>query len=180
MRRTFYTALPLFLAMTINAHAAGSEDSTPPKTTSTTTECTDGQIYDEDTEVCVDADQQSFNDDQRYDAVRELAYAGAYDRAYLVMASADEPNDARFLNYRGFISRKQGKMADAMAYYGAALEQDPDYILARSYMGQGLVPMGDIDGAKQQLREIVQRGGRETWAYVSLKAAINGKPGSTY
>lgn len=180
MRRTFYTALPLFFALSVSAYAAGSSSSNPPKTTSTTTECTDGQIYDQDAKACVDADQQSFNDDDRYDAVRELAYAGAYDRAQLVMASADEPGDARFLNYKGFISRKQGKMDAAMAYYGAALEQDPDYILARSYMGQGLVAMGDVAGAKEQLREILARGGRETWAYVALKGAINGKPTRSY
>lgn len=180
MRRIFYTTLPIFVALTVTAHAAGGGSSTPPKTTSTTTECSDGQIYDKDAKACVDADQQSFNDSDRYDAVRELAYAGAFDRAELVIAAADNPEDARFLNYKGFINRKQGNMDEAMAFYTAALDQDPDYILARSYMGQGLVSLGDIAGAKEQLREILARGGRETWAYVALKGAINGKPTRSY
>ncbi len=175
MRPSISLALPFLFALSVSAHAAGSDDDTPPTTTKTTTECTDGQIYDDATEACVDADQQSFNDDQRYDAVRELAYAGEYDRAQEVIASADEPSGPRFLNYKGFISRKMGNHDDAIVFYSAALEKDPDYHLARSYMGQGLAALGDIDGAKEQLREILARGGRETWAYVALKNAISGK-----
>ncbi len=175
MRPSISLTIPFFLALSVSAHAAGSSNDSPPKTTKTTTECTDGQIYDDNAKACVDADQQSFNDDQRYDAVRELAYAGEYNRAQQVIASADAPEGPRFLNYKGFISRKMGNHDDAIVFYTAALEQDPDYHLARSYMGQGLASVGDIDGAKEQLKEIMARGGRETWAYVALKNAISGK-----
>ncbi len=175
MRPSIFLAIPFFLALSVAAHAAGGGSSTPPKTTKTTTECTDGQIYDDNAKACVDADQQSFNDDQRYDAVRELAYAGEYDRAKQVIASANNPEGPRFLNYKGFISRKMGNYGDAIVFYSAALEKDPDYHLARSYMGQGLAAMGDIEGAKGQLREILARGGRETWAYVALKSALRGQ-----
>lgn len=178
MRQTVLLTLPFTLALSFTAYAAGGSDDTPPKPTRTTTECSDGQIYDEDAKACVDADQKSFNDDDRYDAVRELAYAGAYDRAKAIMASAYQPDDPRFLNYRGFIARKQGDMAQAMEFYTAALAVDPDYLLARSYMGQGLAASGDINGAKEQLAEIAKRGGRETWAYVALKLALGGKPSS--
>lgn len=180
MRPSISLALPFFLALSVTAHAAGSNDDAPPKTTKTTTECTDGQIYDDNTNSCVASDKQSFNDDQRYDAVRELAYAGEYDRATRVIASAENPEGPRFLNYKGFISRKMGNMGDAIVFYSAALEQDPDYHLARSYMGQGLASMGDVDGAKAQLQEIRARGGRDTWAYVALKQAITGGPSSDY
>lgn len=158
--------------------AAGSEDDTPTKTTRTVTECTEGQIFDEESKTCIDADEQSFNDDQRYDAVRELAYAGAYARAEAVIASADRPEDPRFLNYRGFLARKQGRTDDAMAFYAAALTEDPGYHLARSYMGQGLMESGDVEGATAQLSEIAARGGRNTWAYASLKLALRGAPSS--
>ncbi|MEM7719166.1 MAG: tetratricopeptide repeat protein [Pseudomonadota bacterium] len=178
MRTTVFLALPFALTLSFGAHAAGGGSDTPPKTTRTTTECTNGQIYDESAKTCVDADQQSFNDDDRYNAVRELAYAGAYDRALGVIATADLPGDARFLNYQGFIQRKLGNMADAMSFYTQALAIDPDYLLARSYMGQGLAATGDIEGARVQLAEIAARGGRETWSYVSLKMALNGKPTS--
>ncbi len=177
MRNTTFLTVAITFALSVAAQAAGGSD-TPPTTTRTTTECSDGQIYDEAARACVDADKQSFNDDDRYDAVRELAYAGAYDRAEAVIASADRPDDARFLNYRGFIERKQGNMEDAMGFYAAALAKDPDYLLARSYMGQGLAASGDTNGARAQLREIVERGGRDTWAYASLKLALAGKPSS--
>lgn len=176
MRNLTFAATALVAISASQAFAVGSDDETPPTQTQTTTECTDGQIYDETTKACVESEKQSFNDDTRYDAVRELAYAEAYDRAELVIASADNPTDPRFLNYRGFISRKQGDMGQAMEFYTAALAQAPDYHLARSYMGQGLAASGDVDAAKVQLQEIVMRGGRNTWAYHALKTAIAGKP----
>ncbi len=163
-------------AFATGAFAAGGQSDTPPKETQTTTECAEGQIYDEETQACLDAEKQSFNDDQRYDAVRELAYAGAYDRAARVIASANNPDEARFLTYRGFISRKQGDFDAAMTFYSAALAIDPDNLLARSYMGQGLVSVGDVNGARGQLSQIVQRGGRDSWAYAALKLALGGQP----
>lgn len=179
MRHLTGLTASLFLASTLSAFAAGG-DETPPKPTKTTSECTDAQIYDEKTKTCVDADKQSFNDQDRYRAVRELAYAGHYNRALQVIASADDPKAAQFLNYQGFIHRQSGKMDAAMAYYSAALREDPDYILARSYMGQGLVQMGHIAAAKAQLSEIAERGGRDTWAYVALANTIDGKAVATY
>lgn len=154
--------------------AAGSDDSAEPKPTETTTACEEGQIFDESTQACVDSDAQSFNDDQRYDAVRELAYAGAYDRALTVLNTAANPQAPRFLNYQGFIARKQGKMDQAMDFYQAALMADPNLHLARSYMGQGLLADGDYAGAYAQLQEIEARGGKDTWSYISLAQAIQG------
>lgn len=160
--------------------AVGTEDETPPTPTETTTECVDGQIYDEDTKACIEATDQSLNDDRRYDAVRELAYAGAYDRATAIINASDAPDDPRFLNYRGFIARKSGNSEDAMVFYRAALAKAPNYHLARSYMGQGLVAMGDIKGAKAQLAEIAARGGESTWAYTALDQTLGGKAAFDY
>lgn len=174
MRSAVLLAIAIHLALTGAADAVGLEDELPPPTTPTTTECVEGQIYDDVSGTCVDAEKETLNDDQRYRAVRELAYAGAYDRARLVIASATQANNPRFLNYRGFIARKEGHMDEAMAYYIAALDQDPDYILARSYMGQGLVTSGKLSAARAQLREIEARGGRDTWAYEALRRALSG------
>ncbi len=168
---TAVIALPAF---------AADDDPTPPKPTETTKACKDGQIFDDKTKTCLDADKESFNDNDRYDAVRELAYAGAYDRALKVISSADNPKDPRFLNYRGFVHRKTGNVSAAMAFYHAALRIDPDYILARSYMGMGLASMGHKAAAKAQLEEIALRGGTDTWAYAALDAALNGKTEAAY
>lgn len=176
MRTLFALTLVAFASP---AFAVGGDD-TPPTPTETTTVCEDTQIYDEETKACVPADKQSLNDDQRYNAIRELAYAGTYDRALAIMATAKNQNDPRFLNYRGFISRKQGDMDTALTFYGQALALDPNYHLARSYMGQGLFAAGDIDGAEAQLTEIAARGGRHGWPYRALAMTLNGIKGGSY
>lgn len=166
-------------ALASPAFAVGGDD-TPPTPTETTTVCEDNQVFDEKTKTCVPADKQSLNDTQRYDAIRELAYAGGYDRALSILATAENPMDPRFLNYQGFISRKQGDLDSAMSFYRQALAIDPDYHLARSYMGQGLFAAGDIAGAEAQLTEIAARGGRHGWSYRALSMTVNGIKGGSY
>lgn len=156
--------------------AAGSDSTEPPKTTKTSTECEKGQVYDDKTKACLDVKSDAVTDDDRYNAARELAYNGQYDRALEVLASAENQDDPRILNYYGFTNRKLGHAEEAMQFYNAALTADPDYILARSYLGQGLMAQGDLTGAVEQLEEIRLRSGTETWAYVSLKNAIAGAP----
>ena len=163
------------IAIAGSAIAAGSDSTKPPKKTKTSQVCEKGQVYDKQTKSCLDAKSELFNDDAIYEAARELAYDGQYQNAQLVLAAADNQEDPRILNYYGFTHRKLGNMADAMRYYEAALAVDPDYILARSYMGQGLVADGDLAGAKAQLKAIGDLGGVETWAYASLEKSINGQ-----
>jgi tetratricopeptide (TPR) repeat protein len=157
------------------AFAAGSDDTAPPVTTETTEECTDGKIWDEKAGACVTAEQGAMSDDALYKAARELAYDGQYENALKVLAVAENQNDPRILNYKGFANRKAGRMEEGMAFYQAALSIDPDYILARSYMGQALVSEGDFLAARDQLLEIEARGGRDTWAYAALEMALLGK-----
>ncbi len=154
------------------AFAAGSDSSNPPKTTKTTTECKAGQVFDKKTAKCVDKSSSLLDEDTKYQAVRELAYAGLYDRASGVLDEMDA-GESRVMTYRGFIARKTGDMDAAMEFYAIALEINADNILARSYMGQGLVDAGKTDAAKLQLAEIRQRGGRNTWAEFALKEAIH-------
>lgn len=163
------------LAFSGASFAAGSDDTSPPKPSKTTTVCQKGQVYDTRSKTCLDAKSEVFDDDTIYAAARELAYDGQYDNAQLVLAAADNQNDPRILNYYGFTNRKQGKMKKAMQYYTAALNADPDYILARSYMGQGFLADGDREAATAQLAEIKSRGGADTWAYAALSKALMGQ-----
>jgi tetratricopeptide (TPR) repeat protein len=155
--------------------AAGSDSTEPPVKTETTQVCKDGQVFDKKTKKCLDVEGAVLTDDEIYTAARELAYDGQYDNALKVLAAAENPNDPRILNYKGFANRKAGRVAEGMEYYRAALKIDPDYILARSYMGQALIADGDIEGARAQLIEIASRGGEETWAYASLEKALAGE-----
>lgn len=163
------------LSFATTAFAAGSDSTEPPQPTETTQDCKDGQIWDAKLEKCVKPEQGAMSDDALYEAARELAYAGQYENALKVLDVAADQNDPRILNYRGFANRKAGRLEEGMAYYQAALAIDPDYILARSYMGQALVAEGDILGARDQLVEIEARGGRDTWAYAALERALLGE-----
>ncbi|WP_095590496.1 hypothetical protein [Actibacterium ureilyticum] len=173
--KTTILSLAAVTLMSGAALAAGSDSTTPPKPTETTTVCQDGQIFDAATKTCLDSKADLFDDTNRYEAAREMAYAGQYTEALTVLASAENASDPRILNYKGFVNRKLGHSDLAMAYYTAALKVDPDYILARSYMGQGLVAEGDFVGARNQLIEIRARGGEGSWAEASLEQALMGQ-----
>lgn len=174
MKTTFLTIAAATL-ISGAAFAAGSDSTTPPKPTETTKVCQNGQIYDANTKSCLDSKVDLFDDTNRYDAAREMAYAGKYSEALTVLASAENASDPRILNYKGFVNRKLGNSRVAMAYYAEALDINPDYILARSYMGQGLVAEGDFVGARNQLVEIRARGGEGSWAEASLEQALMGQ-----
>lgn len=167
------------LALPALAFAAGSDDSTPPKTTATST-CSKGQVFDTKTKKCVDPGQSSLSSDELYEAMRELAYAERYEDAWKVLAAMEEGNTDRVLTYKGFITRKQGDMEGGMVFYAAAVAKNPDNILVRSYMGQAYVQQGEMVLAKAQLSEIRTRGGRGTWAEFSLRQAIDTGKGFTY
>ncbi|MFQ6552806.1 tetratricopeptide repeat protein [Aestuariibius insulae] len=175
--RAFVLALPLLVPSTLLA--AGGGGSTPPTPTETTTQCENGQIYDEATKACADPKDARFDDDSRYDAARELAYADRHNDARHVLAAMDQSDD-RTLTYLGFTARKMGDQAGAERYYQAALSANPDNLLARSYMGQGYAEAGDLDAARAQLTEIRTRGGRDTWAEVSLRLALESGTGPSY
>ncbi|MEM9708711.1 MAG: hypothetical protein AAF871_07930 [Pseudomonadota bacterium] len=155
-------------------YAAGSVSSTPPKPTKTTTECAEGLVWDEDTATCLKPQDSSFTDDERYSAVRELAYADRYVEASAVLDTMTDQRDDRVLTYRGFLARMDGNLVEADRQYLAAIDKNPDNILARSYYGQGLVERGLRGSAIGQLYEIRARGGRGTWAEEALQHTLDG------
>ncbi|MEM6310098.1 MAG: hypothetical protein AAF754_08610 [Pseudomonadota bacterium] len=154
------------------AMAAGSGTSTAPKPTKTTKECKGVRVWDNTKQRCVRPKQSSLDQDDLYDAVRELAYAGRIQDAQGVLTAMDDQQSDRVLTYWGFTNRKLGKVDAAMMFYTAAIEKNPDNMLARSYMGQGMVVSGDVTGAKLQLAEIEARGGAYSWPATSLRQAI--------
>lgn len=161
--------------------AAGSSDSSDePSATETTNVCKHGKIWDKHKEKCVLPKKQSFNDNDRYDAVRELAYAERYDDALTVLASMTDQKESRVLTYYGFINRKTGRIEKGMEYYKQAITADPNNILVRSYMGQGHVQQGDLAQARIQLAQIRLRGGANTWPEQSLASAIETGKGYSY
>jgi tetratricopeptide (TPR) repeat protein len=185
---TFTAAATLAMALSLPALAAGGGGNSgggntggagnTPSRTETTEKCKNGKMWSTAKKKCVKPSQTSFNDDQLYDAAREMAYAGQYDNAIAVLKLARNQNDPRILNYMGYSNRKAGRMELGMSYYKRALAIDPNFVLARSYMGQALLLQGDVQGARTQLVEIRDRGGQDTYAYKLLYNSL--KHSNTY
>lgn len=177
--RSLVVAVALSLAP-VGAFAAGGGggDGDTPTPTKTTKECTGGKIWSDQKNACVDPGSGSLNDDIRYGAVREYAYAGDFAAAQTILATMADQSDDRVLTYWGFTHRKMGQVELGMSYYQRALEINPDNLLVRSYMGQAFVEAGETYLAYEQLQEIRARGGDGSWPATSLAEAI--RTGVTY
>lgn len=152
--------------------AAGGDTTTPPTPSETTKECWGERVWDPATQKCVKPEESSMSGEQLLQTARELAYLERFEDAQAVLAAHPVQSDSRVLTYWGFTNRKLGRADLANAYYTRAIAQDPDNILARSYMGQGFVESGDYAQALAQWKEIKTRGGVGTWAEASLRQAI--------
>lgn len=176
----FRPALTCALLLPVCAFAVGSDDTTPPKPTETTTACTDGKVWDDTAKACVAPQESRLDDDTLYGAVREFAYAGQYGAAMAALDAMSDQGADRVLTYRGFTARKLGDMQAATRFYEQAIARNPDNLLARSYMGQGFVADGRHEDAQLQLAEIRARGGKGTWPEVSLSRALDTGETSDY
>lgn len=154
------------------AYAAGDDDWNPPKPTDTTKTCRGKRVWDEEKGRCVRPKQSSLNQDELLGAARELAYAGRFDDAQAVLTAMADQQDDRVLTYWGFTHRKLGNATLAQAFYDQAIAQNPDNLLARSYMGQGYVSTGQYGLALAQWKEIRSRGGSGSWPEAALRQAL--------
>lgn len=122
-------------------------------------------------------------DDEIYNAAYWMAREGKYADARALLLQAANPSDPRILNSMGFTTRKLGDVDGALVYYRRALSINPDYTLARSYMGEAFVQKGDLAAAREQLGEIAKRCGTACVEYVELANHIErfgqGRPSSS-
>ena len=122
--------------------------------------------------ACVKLSAGVLPDNELYEQGRALAKQGEYEWALDVLAQIKNQNDPHVLNYIGYSNRKAGRLDTGITYYRKALAINPDFVLAREYLGEGYVAAGRIDLAKLELGEIEKRCGTTCEEYKDLKQAI--------
>jgi tetratricopeptide (TPR) repeat protein len=164
------------------AFAAGTAPAptTTPPTSPTQLKCAKGEVVKsmrvsgKRLKKCVKATAGIISDDELYLQGRLLAKQGEYDWALTVLAAVQDKNNPDVLNYMGYSNRKAGHLDVALTYYKKALDINPDFVLAREYLGEGFVAAGKLDLAKVQLNEIANRAGTSSEEYIDLAKAIDG------
>jgi tetratricopeptide (TPR) repeat protein len=134
--------------------------------------CKAGEVYDKTEKKCVPAKQGAIDDDSLFEQGRALAYAGRYGEAITLLGLVENKNDPRVLNMLGFSHRKSGRIEVGLGYYQEALAANPDFVLAREYMGEAYLTLGDLDSARNQLSEIEKRCGKGCAEYAALEKEI--------
>ncbi len=121
--------------------------------------------------ACVGAASHAMGDEELFYAGYWLAKNGQYRQAlgYLTLAAK---KDERVLTYIGYATRKLGRVDEALPLYRQALEVNPDYAVARAYLGEAFLTKGEPDKARGELAEIERRCGATCPAFVDLKGHI--------
>lgn len=120
---------------------------------------------------CVGAASAKMADEELFYAGYWLAKNGQYEQAlgYLTLA---QKKDERVFTYIGYATRKLGHVEEALPFYRQALDANPDYVVARAYLGEAFLTKGEPGKARGELDEIAQRCGTGCPAYVDLKGHI--------
>jgi tetratricopeptide (TPR) repeat protein len=170
MKKLVFLSLAAFLmtsgsSMTFAAGGGGAVE--PPR-------CKKGEVLKKvgNIKKCVKVESGILPDEELYQQGRALAKAGHYEWALQVLAAIQNQNDPRVLNYTGYSNRKAGRLEIGITYYRKALAIDPNFVLAREYLGEGYVAAGRIDLAKLELNEIKTRAGTGSEEYQDLSKAI--------
>lgn len=167
MSLAFAAALGISMAGTAWSMGVNKDTSSPTKK-----DCKAGEVWDKKTKKCVKAETGVLPDEDLYDQGLALAKEGQYEWALTVLAAISNQNDPKVLNYIGYSHRKAGRIDEGIVHYQKALAIDPDFVLAREYLGEGYVAVGKIDLAKFELSEIEKRCGTSCEEYVDLAEAI--------
>ena len=176
MKKLLYLSLAAFLmtsggSMTFANPGGGSSGSSSGQAVK---KCKKGEVVKKvnNVEKCVKVKAGILPDDELYEQGRVLAKAGQYEWALQVLAAIQNQNDPRVLNYTGYSNRKAGRLEIGITYYHKALAIDPNFVLAREYLGEGYVAAGRVDLAQIQLSEIKNRAGVDSEEYKDLSKAI--------
>ena len=170
MTRLTLAALACLMSLSAPALAAGDgggNDASPANQS-----CKKGEVWDKKKKKCVKAQSSLLTDEDLYRQGRALARQGHYDWAIEVLALVQNRQDPRVLNYTGYSHRKAGRLETGITYYREALAIDPNFNLAREYLGEGYIAAGRVDLAMNELAAIAKSCGTGCEEYKDLSAAI--------
>ena len=156
-------ALSLTLGPALSVADSGGKDDTGT--------CPRGEVYDSRSGKCV-KQGSALPDKVLNDYAAALSKAGRYDEALATLDLLRNPNTAEALNYRGYATRKLGRLDEGIDYYRRSVALDPRYPLVREYLGEAFVIKGDMGSAKAQLQAIKGICGTDCAQYKHLAAAI--------
>jgi tetratricopeptide (TPR) repeat protein len=140
------------------------------------TTCMRGQIWDRRARRCVRARSGLLPDDAVTNYAYALAKAERYGEALETLNLVRNPNTPKALNYRGYATRKLGRLEEGIGYYRKAVALDPKYAQVREYLGEAYVTQGKIDLANEQLNAIKGLCGTDCEEYKDLSEAIEAAP----
>jgi len=158
-------ALLLFPAGAAWADGGGGRDDTIPT-------CPRGQVWDSRAQRCVQTQSGLLPDKALADNAYALAKAERYDESLVVLDLMQDRETPEALNYRGYATRKLGRVDEGIGYYLKAVALDPHYAQVREYLGEAYVIKGDVERAREQLRAIEAICGTGCEEYEDLAKAI--------
>jgi len=116
--------------------------------------CPGGYVYDARTNSCVKQQAGVLPDPELTDYAFGLIKTGRYGDAIGVLDILENPNTAVALNYRGYATRKLGRVDEGIGYYLKSVALDPHYAQVREYLGEAYLVKGDTASAKAELQAI--------------------------
>jgi len=134
--------------------------------------CKVGEVYDAASKRCVKKQSSILPDENLAEYAFALAKAGRYQEALDTLDTLHDPNTAVALNYRGYITRKLGRVDEGIGFYLKSVALDPRYAQVREYLGEAYLLKGDPAAAKLQLAAIKGICGTTCDAYQHLAVAI--------
>ena len=134
--------------------------------------CGMGRVWSGEEQACIGNHSAALTDQDFYTEARACADEGRFHEALDLLARIKKQEQPRVLNMIGYSTRKLGDLDKGLEYYHKALALDPDYLLAREYLGEGYLQKGDVVQAKGQLMEIAERCGNSCEEYDKLEKAI--------
>jgi len=166
------TALASALGLCLLAVGPALADNGGGKGDSDPTTCGKGEVWDSRTQKCVKAENRVLPDKALTDYAEALIKAHRYREAIWVLDLMKNPNTAVALNYRGYATRKLGRIDEGIGYYLKSVAIDPRYPQVREYLGEAYLLKGDLADAEAQLRAIKGICGTVCEAYEHLQVAI--------